>query len=66
MAEARPDTIPSTESARLPPDCQALPDDTWLDRSHIMKQRMGRWPMMVELDWSPTHYSLKNGKEASL
>ena len=28
-----------------------------------MKQRMGRWPMMVELDWSPTHYSLKNGRE---
>jgi hypothetical protein len=30
---------------------------------HVLKQRVGRWPMMIEFDWNPETYAITNGRE---
>lgn len=38
-----------------------VPDDVL--EVHILKQRVGRWPILVEFDWDPERYSIVRGRE---
>lgn len=53
-----PDTILATNRQSL---WKPVPDDTI--EVHVLKQRLGKWPLLIELDWSADTYAIENGRE---